>query len=52
MSTMQRQRTLELGDYARPAEIVAAECNLGGWPRARWQALVDRIDSLLSETRP
>ena len=49
----QRRHAIEFADYERP-EVVAQifEHSLRGWPRARWQALADLIDRLLSETRP
>ena len=48
-----RRHAIKVADYERP-EVVAEilKHNLRGWPRARWQALADRIRRLLSETRP
>jgi hypothetical protein len=39
-----RRHAIEAADYERP-EVVAQilEHRLRGWPRARWQALADRI---------
>ena len=39
-----RRHAIEVDDYERP-EVVAQilEHRLRGWPRARWQALADRI---------
>ena len=48
-----RQHAMKVGDYERPEVVVQIlEHNLRGWPRARWQALVDLIRCLQSETRP
>ena len=48
----QRRHAIKVDDYGRPEVVAQILKHSLRWPRARWQALADRIRRLLSETRP